>query len=82
MCGAGYAVFRITAAEEMGVFLSRCLYVGDSEVDVLTAQNAGIACASVCWGFRSREALLEAGAQLLADSPAQIPKLLETLSRK
>ena len=32
-----------------------CIYVGDSEVDVLTAQNAGVPCLSVTWGFRTRE---------------------------
>lgn len=33
----------------------RCIYVGDSEVDVLTAKNAGVPCLSVLWGFRDRE---------------------------
>ena len=32
-----------------------CIYVGDSEVDVLTAQNAGVPCLSVTWGFRKQE---------------------------
>lgn len=32
-----------------------CIYVGDSEVDVLTAKNAGVPCLSVLWGFRDRE---------------------------
>ena len=32
-----------------------CVYVGDSEVDVLTAKNAGVPCLSVLWGFRDRE---------------------------
>ena len=32
-----------------------CVYVGDSEVDVLTAKNAGVPCLSVLWGFRNRE---------------------------
>lgn len=52
--------------------VGRCLYVGDSEVDVLTAKNAGIACASVCWGFRSREELLDAGATALFDTPEEL----------
>ena len=40
-------------------------YVGDSEVDILTAQNAGMPCLSVSWGFRTREQLIDAGADLL-----------------
>ena len=56
------------SAARLGLDKSRCLYVGDSEVDVLTARNAGIDCASVCWGFRSREQLLEAGAAHIFDS--------------
>ena len=41
------------AMEAIGV--TDCVYVGDSEVDVLTAKNAGVPCLSVLWGFRDRE---------------------------
>lgn len=47
----------------------RTLYVGDSATDIQTAQAAGVACASVTWGFRTREELLAAGASLLLDTP-------------
>ena len=60
------------AAEELGVSLSRCLYVGDTEVDLETARNAGIDCAAVTWGFRNRGQLVGAGAVLLFDSPAEL----------
>lgn len=40
-----------------------CLFVGDGETDVETARAAGIDCASVLWGYRSRAQLLAAGAQ-------------------
>ena len=40
------------AMEAIGV--TDCVYVGDSEVDVLTAKNAGVPCLSVLWGFRDR----------------------------
>lgn len=43
------------AMEAIGV--DSCVYVGDSEVDVLTAKNAGVPCLSVLWGFRDREEL-------------------------
>ena len=41
------------ACREIGV--DTCVYVGDSEVDVRTAKNAGVPCLSVLWGFRDRE---------------------------
>ena len=52
------------------------VYVGDSEVDVLTAQNAGIPCISVTWGFRSQDVLLQAGAKTLANSVSQLETYL------
>ena len=56
------------AAAELGVPLSRCLYVGDTEVDIDTARNAGIDCLCVTWGFRSRETLARAGAEYIVDT--------------
>lgn len=38
-----------------------CIYVGDSEVDVQTAKNAGVPCLSVTWGFRDEAEIREAG---------------------
>ncbi|MCR5577184.1 MAG: HAD-IIIA family hydrolase [Oscillospiraceae bacterium] len=60
------------AAEEMGVSLSRCLYVGDTEVDLETARAAGIDCAAVTWGFRSESELRAAGATFLFDTPEEL----------
>lgn len=48
------------------------VYVGDSEVDILTARNAGIDCISVSWGFRDRTVLSEAGAQVILDTPMDV----------
>ena len=62
----------LTAAEALGARPGDCLYVGDSEVDVLTASRAGMDCASVLWGFRSREELIAAGAKLLFDTPGEL----------
>lgn len=53
--------------QELGV--QKCIYVGDTEVDVLTAQNAGAPCVTVLWGFRDREQLERAGATCFCDSP-------------
>ena len=58
-----------------------CIYVGDSEVDVLTAQNAGVPCLSVLWGLRSREQLIDAGAVHLCKAAADLPHAIQTILR-
>lgn len=59
------------AMEKIGA--ERCIYVGDSEVDVLTARNAGVPCLSVTWGFRDRSVLEEAGADWFCHDPECLP---------
>ena len=67
------------AMKEIGA--DRCIYVGDSEVDVLTAQNAGAECLSVSWGFRNEQVLIEAGAKHICRDPKQLANtLLEMLA--
>lgn len=58
----------------------RCIYVGDSEVDILTAGNAHVPCLSVLWGFRDRETLERAGAQYLCPSPILLPQMLRQIA--
>lgn len=60
----------------LGVRREEALYVGDSEVDVQTAQNAGLEMVGVTWGYRSRELLLSAGAKVLVDRPEEILGLI------
>ena len=57
------------ALRELGIAREQAAYVGDSEVDVLTARNCEMPCLSVTWGFRSRETLIESGANILLDTP-------------
>lgn len=56
----------------LGVTPEETLYIGDSGVDMQTAKNAGLTAAGVTWGFRSREVLLESGADVLIDDPSQL----------
>ncbi len=52
------------------------LYVGDSDVDVYTAHNAGLPCCGVLWGFRGRAELTAAGADFLAEDPPALARLV------
>ena len=52
------------------------LDVGDSNVDVETAHNAGLPCCGVLWGFRTREELTEAGAEYLAEASQGLEKVV------
>ena len=66
------------AMRELGC--DSAVFVGDSEVDVLTARRAGLPCVSVTWGFRDRELLEECGAEVFAADALELKKaIFETL---
>lgn len=54
----------------------KAVYVGDSEVDIQTAANAGLDCISVTWGFRDADFLRDNGAAVTADTPQQVYELI------
>ncbi len=56
-----------------------CVYVGDSEVDVQTARNAGVPCLSVLWGFRDRPDMEAENARYFCDAPRQLPEMIEII---
>ena len=56
-----------------------CVYVGDSEVDVRTAKNAGVPCLSVLWGFRDREEIEQAGGEFFCETPAALTEKIEEI---
>ena len=64
------------ALEQLGVSKEEAVYVGDSDVDLQTASNAGLPCISVLWGFRSRDFLVAHGATVFAESPQDVLKLV------
>ena len=70
----------VFAADRLGVELPRCVYVGDTEVDIQTAANAGIDCVCVTWGFRTREELLRAGAAQIADNTEELMQMITGIS--
>ena len=59
--------------------VEKCIYVGDSEVDIRTANNAGVPCVSVLWGFRDREVLEEEGGRYFCTHPAELPSVIEEI---
>ena len=62
----------VEAMRLLGARVDSSVYVGDSDVDIETARNAGLPCISVLWGFRSREFLLEHGATTLVAQPEDL----------
>ena len=68
-------VFKAMAA----IGVEKCIFVGDSEVDVITAQNAGVPCLSVLWGFRDREDMEAVGAEHFCDDTAKLAENLEEI---
>lgn len=66
----------VAAMEELDAGKDDCIYIGDSEVDVLTAKNSGIPCVLVTWGFRDRETLEKLGAWKIVDTAEELGKVL------
>lgn len=61
--------------KEHNVDLATCVFVGDSDVDILTARNAGLKSIGVTWGFRDREILQTAQADFIVNEPEEIYNL-------
>lgn len=65
------------AMEALGA--ERCVYIGDSDVDVLTAANAGCPCLSVLWGFQSRQKITAAGGKHFCEKPELLPQVIQKI---
>ena len=66
----------LAALKTLGVEAAEAVYIGDSEVDVQTAKNAGVPMIAVSWGFRSEQELRAAGAEVIAADPKELEALL------
>lgn len=66
----------LTAINELDTDINKTVFVGDSEIDVQTAKNAGIRFIGVTWGFRTREVLRNEGADYLIDTPKELLTLI------
>ena len=69
----------LEAMRQMGVTAEECVYVGDSDVDVITARNAGIPCVAVTWGFRDEQCLKDAGAEHIAHTAEELVSAIASL---
>lgn len=62
----------IEALKQLGCDKDGAVYIGDSDVDIMTARNCGIPCISVLWGFRDKDFLIEHGAETFISSPQEL----------
>lgn len=65
----------LEAMKQLEADAKTTVYIGDSDVDIITAHNCGLPCISVLWGFRDKEFLLRHGATTLVSRPAEILSL-------
>ena len=64
------------AIEKLGEERENAVYIGDSDVDCLTAKNSALPVIGCVWGFRGREVLEECGADYIAESPSDVVKII------
>lgn len=62
---------------ELQVSKEKTIYIGDSDVDIVTAQNTGIECIVVDWGFRSKEFLIQHGAKTIVSKPQELLEIFK-----
>lgn len=67
------------AMKELGAVCENSVYVGDSEVDIMTAKNSGLKCISVCWGYKEKDFLKKEGALCIVENPHEILDELKKL---
>jgi phosphoglycolate phosphatase len=67
-------VFEVV--DNLEVDLKNCIYVGDSDVDIKTAKNAGVKSIGVAWGFRGLGELEQAGADYIVASAAELEEVI------
>lgn len=85
--GEGYGIERkpnpngvYKAIQVLNSTVESSLYIGDSEVDILTAKNANIPCVSVLWGFREKDFLVNNGAKIFAQNAKELLEIIENFT--
>ena len=67
----------LDAIREMGSEIENTVYIGDSEVDVITSKNAKLPCIAVTWGFRDKKVLESLNPEYIVDSPSDVLRIIE-----
>ena len=62
----------LEALRQLGASKEGAVYIGDSDVDIMTAKNCGLPCISVLWGFRDRDFLIQHGGTIFVNKPSEI----------
>ncbi|MCQ2188625.1 MAG: HAD family hydrolase [Paludibacteraceae bacterium] len=67
---------------QLGTDVTNSIYIGDTDVDLETAHNAGLKCIGVAWGFRGRKYLEDISCDFIVDTPNEVLPLLKTIFLK
>lgn len=62
----------LEALRQLGASKEGTVYIGDSDVDIMTAKNCGLPCISVLWGFRDKDFLIQHGGTIFVNKPSEI----------
>ena len=62
----------LEALKQLGASKDNAVYIGDSDVDIMTAKNCDLPCISVLWGFRDKDYLIKHGGTIFVDKPSEI----------
>ena len=62
----------LEALKQLDASKAGAVYIGDSDVDIMTAKNCELPCISVLWGFRDKEFLIKHGGKIFVDKPSEI----------
>ena len=62
----------LEALRQLGASKEGAVYIGDSDVDIMTAKNCGLPCISVLWGFRDKDFLIQHGGTIFVNKPDDI----------
>ena len=62
----------LEALKQLGASKNNAVYIGDSDVDIMTAKNCDLPCISVLWGFRDKDYLIKHGGTIFVDKPSEI----------
>ena len=62
----------LEALKQLNASKAGAVYIGDSDVDIMTAKNCELPCISVLWGFRDKEFLIKHGGKIFVDKPSEI----------